>query len=182
MQWPPPPRCIHSCPPQGSLRTAARVWVRAVCTFPDVKQYCVIRVCGGAPLCVCVCVCMCVCVYSYVLSRVRLCSPMDYSPPASSVLRFSRQAYWSGLPFPAPRIGPTSPVSPALAGGSFTPLPPGKPFSIFSEGVLHLCSQLAHGFLSHSRDQPESIPWPRRLCLYCSHQPHVVWLLTETFN
>ena len=39
---------------------------------------------------------------------------------------FFRQEYWSGLPFPPPgdlpnpRIKPTSPVSPALAGGFFT--------------------------------------------------------------
>ena len=45
----------------------------------------------------------------------------------------SRQAYWSGLPFPLPGdlpypgIKPASPVSPALAGGFFTTEPPGKP-------------------------------------------------------
>ena len=39
---------------------------------------------------------------------------------------FSRQEYWSGLPFPSPGdlpdpgLEPTSPVSPALAGGFFT--------------------------------------------------------------
>ena len=38
---------------------------------------------------------------------------------------FSRQEYWSGLPFPSPGdlpdpgIEPASPVSPALAGGFF---------------------------------------------------------------
>ena len=31
-----------------------------------------------------------------------LCHPMDCSPPGSSVHRFSRQEYWSGLPFPSP--------------------------------------------------------------------------------
>ena len=44
-------------------------------------------------------------------------------PPS---MRFSRQAYWSGLPFPSPGdllnpgIEPTSLVSPALAGRFFT--------------------------------------------------------------
>ena len=39
---------------------------------------------------------------------------------------FSRQEYWSGLPFPPPAglpnpgTEPTSPASPALAGGVFT--------------------------------------------------------------
>ena len=31
-----------------------------------------------------------------------LCGPMDCSPPGSSVPGFSRQEYWSGLPFPSP--------------------------------------------------------------------------------
>ena len=31
------------------------------------------------------------------LSRVRLCYPMDCSPPS---MGFSRQEYWSGVPFP----------------------------------------------------------------------------------
>ena len=49
---------------------------------------------------------------------------------------FSRQEYWSGLPFPLPgdlpnpRIEPVSLASPALAGGFFTTEPPGKPGSI----------------------------------------------------
>jgi len=42
---------------------------------------------------------------------------------------FSRQKYWSGLPFPPPRglsdpgIKPMSPASPALAGEFFTTEP-----------------------------------------------------------
>ena len=42
---------------------------------------------------------------------------------------FTRQAYWSGLPFPSPGdlLDPgIEPASPALAGGSFTSDPPGK--------------------------------------------------------
>ena len=31
-----------------------------------------------------------------------LCDPMDCSTPGSSVHGFSRQQYWSGLPFPSP--------------------------------------------------------------------------------
>ena len=46
---------------------------------------------------------------------------------------FSRQEYWSGLPFPTsghlpnPEIRPASLMSPALAGGFFTIVLPGKP-------------------------------------------------------
>ena len=32
-----------------------------------------------------------------------LCDPMDCSPPGSSAMEFSRQEYWSGLPFPFSR-------------------------------------------------------------------------------
>ena len=49
-------------------------------------------------------------------------------------MEFSRQEYWSGLPFPTPRDLPNprieasvSCVSPALAGGFFTTVGPGQP-------------------------------------------------------
>ena len=60
-----------------------------------------------------------------VLSRFSstwLCNSMDCSPPGSSVMGFSRQEYWSGLPFPPPGdlpdpgLEPASLMSPALAG------------------------------------------------------------------
>ena len=35
-------------------------------------------------------------------------------------MRFSRQEYWSGLPYPSPGMEPESLMSPALAGGFFT--------------------------------------------------------------
>ena len=62
-----------------------------------------------------------------------LCDPMDCRPPGSSVHGFSRQEYWSALPFPPPgdlpnpRIECRSPVSPVLGGGFFTTESPGKP-------------------------------------------------------
>ena len=31
-----------------------------------------------------------------------LCDPIDGSPSGSTVLGFSRQEHWSGLPFPSP--------------------------------------------------------------------------------
>ena len=60
-------------------------------------------------------------------SSVRLfAAPMDCSPPDISVCGILQSDYWSGLPcpppgdLPDPEIEPTSPVSPALAGGFFT--------------------------------------------------------------
>ena len=46
-----------------------------------------------------------------------LCDPMDCSPAGYSVHGFSKQEYWSGLPFPSPGIFPTE-VS-CIAGGFF---------------------------------------------------------------
>ena len=54
---------------------------------------------------------------------------------------FSRQEYWSGLPFSSPGdlpdlgIKPESPASLALAGGFFTTEPPGKPFRHIEGGA-----------------------------------------------
>ena len=47
-------------------------------------------------------------------------------------MRFPRQEYWSGLPFPTPGVLPDpgiKPVSPSWAGGVYTTEPPGKPLS-----------------------------------------------------
>ena len=49
--------------------------------------------------------------------------PHGLCPPGSSVQEFSRQEYWSGLPFPSPGDLPDpgfKPASPALAGRSST--------------------------------------------------------------
>ena len=73
-----------------------------------------------------------VCVCSVAQSCLTFCGPTDGSLPGSSMefcllsLDFSRQEYWSGLPFPAPGTLPNpwitsaSLVSPALAGRFFS--------------------------------------------------------------
>ena len=64
------------------------------------------------------------------------CDPMDCSPPDSSVHVFSRQEYYSGLPFPISgdlpnsEIEPTSFAFPTFTGGFFTIIP-GKPIYLF---------------------------------------------------
>ena len=53
--------------------------------------------------------------------------------PSSPAMGFSRQEYWSGLPFPSPGDLPhpgTEPKSPSLVGEFFTTEPPGKPQSL----------------------------------------------------
>ena len=64
----------------------------------------------------------CVCVKS--LSRVQLfATPWTVAYQASPSMGFSRQEYWSGLPFPSPGDLPNlgiEPTSPILADGFFT--------------------------------------------------------------
>ena len=63
--------------------------------------------------------------YVYVLSRVQLfVTPWTVAIQGPLSMEFSRQEYWSGLPFPAPgdrldpEIKPASLESPALAADS----------------------------------------------------------------
>ena len=91
-------------------------------------------------VCVCVYVCVCVCALSCVQLSATLCEV-----PQS--MGFSRQEYWSGLPFPSPGdlpnpgIKPGSVTSPALAGGFFTTMPPGNPLE-WIYGISKLCYNL----------------------------------------
>ena len=80
-------------------------------------------------------------------SRFRLCTTLwSVACQAPLSVGFSRQEYWSRLPFPSPGnlpnpgIKPASLVSPVLVGGFFTSVPPGKPkisqrFSVHSQGL-----------------------------------------------
>ena len=54
---------------------------------------------------------------------------MDYSPPGSPSMEFSKQEYCNGLPIPSPWDLPDPGVkhaAPALPGGVFNTEPPGK--------------------------------------------------------
>ena len=60
---------------------------------------------------------------SFAQSCQTLCDPMD-------CVEFSRQEYWSGLPFPSPGDLPNPGIehwSPALLADSLPSEPPGKP-------------------------------------------------------
>ena len=65
------------------------------------------------------------------LSHVQLfLTPWTTAFQALPSMVFSRQEYWSGLPFPSPGNLPHTeiePASPALTGRFFTTEPPGKP-------------------------------------------------------
>ena len=64
------------------------------------------------------------------LSRVRLfVTPSTVAHQAPPSMGFSRQEYWSGLPFPSPGDLPDpgiEPRSPALQADALTSEPPGK--------------------------------------------------------
>ena len=66
-----------------------------------------------------------------LLSHVRLfATPWTVAYQAPPSMRFSRQEYWSGLPFPSPGDLPypgIEPWSPALQADTLTSQPPGKP-------------------------------------------------------
>ena len=70
------------------------------------------------------------CMRARLLSCVQLCvSPWAVVCQAPPSMGFSRQGYWSGLPFPPPGDLPdpgTETTSPVVAGGFFTTEPPGK--------------------------------------------------------
>ena len=71
-----------------------------------------------------------------------VCDSMDYSPSGSSAHgKFSRQEYGSGLPFPTPGDLPDpgiEPMSPELAGRSFTTALFGKPIYLSIYLSVHL--------------------------------------------
>ena len=78
--------------------------------------------------------CASVCVCSVTQTCLTLCNAMDcVACQALLSMLFSRQEYWSGLPFPSPGVVPTQgsaqslPVSPAWTGRFFTPEPLRKP-------------------------------------------------------
>ena len=72
---------------------------------------------------------VCVCVWA--LSHVQLfVTPWTLAHQAPLSMEFSRQEYWSGLPFPSPGHLPNpgiKPGSPVLQADSLPSKPPGKP-------------------------------------------------------
>ena len=82
------------------------------------QQVCLTECFSRVYMCVCVCVCVCV-----LLSHVRLFATpwaVARQPPLS--MGFSRQGYWSELPFPSPEDLPDpgiKPWSPSLRADSY---------------------------------------------------------------
>ena len=87
------------------------------------------------------------------LSHVQLfATPWTVAYKAPPSLGFSRQEYWSGLPFPSPGDLPypgVEPVSPALQGDALPSEPPGKSLRVKQSGGQGSWSQISSG-MHHS--------------------------------
>ena len=76
-------------------------------------------------------------------------------------MAFSRQEYWSGLPFPTPGDLPNpgiESVSPALTGEFFTTAPPGKPTVEYYSTIKKenaICSNMGEPRDYHTKSNKE---------------------------
>ena len=92
-------------------------------------------------------------------------------------VEFPRQEYWSEVPFPSagvlphPGIEPASYVSPALAGGFFTTVPPGKLPACYIQTFMNqsLAASLASSFYI-----PVLFPSTEILCLQVIKAPRKI--------
>ena len=102
-----------------------------VCVCVCLCVYVCLCVCLCLCVCACVCVCLCVCVCVSVCVSVSVCvcvcvsvshsvvsgslqPPQTVARQAFLSMEFSRQEYWSGLPFPSPKALPNPGMNPGL--------------------------------------------------------------------
>ena len=130
----------HQCQERATLQLALRLLLLTILHFyqlppplppPVSHSSCLVTHCQ--PLCASSCTVFC------VLSHVQLfATPWIVDNEAPLSIGFSRQVYWSGLPFPIPGglphpwVKSECPASPAFAGGFFTTEPPGKPLTLYT--------------------------------------------------
>ena len=68
-----------------------------------------------------------------------LCDPWTVAHQVPPSMGFSRQEYWSGLPFPSPGDLPNpgiKPRSPTLQADALTSAPPGKPQKKYTKKIF----------------------------------------------
>ena len=94
------------------------------------------------------------------LSRVRIfATPWTAAYQAPPSMGFSRQVYWSGVPFPSPGDLPNpgiEPRSPTLQADALTSEPPGKPELTYFSLILRtaqMCPRVFR-FVFVSFDEP----------------------------
>ena len=104
-------------------------------------------------------------------------NPMNYiACQAPLSLEFSRQGYWSGLPFPSPGNLPKQkiePESPTLASGFFTTEPPGKPLDWMGTSLYQSQSE-GGGIFTYLGTEGETLLSSRvlRLSTHCGWGSH----------
>ena len=108
------------------------------------------------------------------LSHVRLfATPWTVAYQAPSSMGFSRQEYWSGLPFPSPGDLPNpgiEPGSPALQADALTSEPPEKPLNrnwhwkmiwVQNELLFHQATEISWLLFTEV-----TLSWPICHCVY----------------
>ena len=105
-------------------------------------------------------------------------TPWTVACQAPLVMEFSRQEYWSGLPFPSPGDLPKpgiKPGTPALPADSLMSEPPGKPIhkSPMQDGVLDptniLCTWSCEYALSDWRNHKQTFSFHLTLSIRRKH-------------
>ena len=110
-----------------------------------------------------VCVCVCSRLLSHVPLFVTLETASDQTPLS---MGFSRQAYWSRLPFPIlgnlpnPGIKSMSSESPGLTSRSFTTVPPGKPLCCLAAATAAKSLQPCLTLCDPIDGSPPGTPFP----------------------
>ena len=96
-----------------------------------------------------------------LLSHVRLsATPWTVAYQAPPSMGFSRQEYWSGLPFPSPGDLPDpgiKPGSPALEADALTSETPGKPHQLYSINYIGIQLILPLVFHEWENEKPLKI-------------------------
>ena len=116
-------------------------------------------------------------VHQFSLVQMLSCVQL-FAHQAPPSMGFSRQEYWSGLPFPSPRDLPNpgiKPMSPTLQADALTSEPPGKPYHITyardSKKDEARKSNVQHCFPGAGRGRPGMFPEGPQ----CSH-PGTWWV------
>ena len=136
--------------------------------------------------------CVHVCVYSVAQSHPTLVTPWTVAHYAPLSMGFSREEYWSGLPFPSPGTLPDpgmEPVSPALADKFCTTEPPVKSIYMYIYASVSQHKKLHQNLLGmsiqNSNDQywaewlNQNLSWSPRICILTSVR---IWLILIKFG
>ena len=110
-----------------------------------------------------------------LISRAQLfATPWTVACEAPQSMEFSRQGYWSGLPFPSPGHLPNPRIKPGsltLQADSLLPVPPGKPNWINNQKSSTRIEELHRSILPKFN-----------IHLWSSHSYHTQWWKAEIIS